>query len=171
MIANSLDSYYDPSIPLISKLLSHKRPVCFHNFTDAVYMNSQELLKKYAAGDRDFSSSNLSKVTLHQAELNQANFVETDFSRASLTGVNLSHADLRGANFTGADLSDANLSEADLRDAYLGAAILFRANLTGAKLNGANLRWASLINVVPKNLDLSDVTLDRTILPSGGVAE
>jgi len=52
-------------------------------------MTRQELLQRYAAGERDF----------HGADLSGA-----DLSGANLTGANLSGANLSGANLTGAIL-------------------------------------------------------------------
>ncbi len=53
-------------------------------------MTAQELLDRYAAGDRDFAG-----VDLHGVDL----------SNAVLRGINLDRADLTEVNFTGADLS------------------------------------------------------------------
>jgi 2-iminobutanoate/2-iminopropanoate deaminase len=52
-------------------------------------MKAEELLKRYAVGER--------------------NFHEADLCWAILSGANLSGANLSGANLSGADLSDANL--------------------------------------------------------------
>ena len=76
-------------------------------------MNREELLKRYSAGERDFSHENL--------------------SHADLSG-----ADLRGVNLHGADLRGVNLRNADLRCADLGG-----ANLRGADLSGANIDYVS----------------------------
>src|SRR5438093_3556839 len=56
--------------------------------------NAEELLARYATGERTFAGTRLSKTYLQ--------------------GAQLSGADLSGANF-----SDANLEDADLRDAIL----------------------------------------------------
>ncbi|HEY9845921.1 MAG TPA: pentapeptide repeat-containing protein [Candidatus Caenarcaniphilales bacterium] len=53
-------------------------------------MNRDEILRRYAAGERDFHRTNL--------------------SGANLSGVNLSGVNLSGANLSGANLSGANLS-------------------------------------------------------------
>ena len=76
-------------------------------------MNREELLKRYSAGERDFSCDNFS-------------------------GADLSGADLRGVNLHGADLRGVNLRNADLRCADLRG-----ANLRGADLSGANIDYVS----------------------------
>jgi uncharacterized protein YjbI with pentapeptide repeats len=58
-------------------------------------MDAEELLGRYAAGERDFSGADLSGVKL---------------MRAHLPEINLSDAKLRGANFVCAELNGANFS-------------------------------------------------------------
>jgi len=87
-------------------------------------MTAQELLAKYAAGER--------------------NFVEADLSEADLSGAKLSKAILSGAYLSGANLSGVDLSGADLSDADLGGANLSNANLSYVNLNGANLSDVNL---------------------------
>ena len=77
-------------------------------------MTSEELLQRYAAGERDFRGA--------------------DLSRANLTG-----ADLTGANLTGADLAGAYLTEADLTHVHLRGANLHRITLCGATIDGVVL--------------------------------
>jgi uncharacterized protein YjbI with pentapeptide repeats len=71
-------------------------------------------------------------VSLHQADLSDA-----DLSWAYLIEADLSDADLREANLIGADLLRANLIGADLRGADLREINLIGANLRGANLSGA----------------------------------
>lgn len=148
-------------------------------------METEELLKKYAAGVRDFTAvnlceANLSRVTLTEANLSQANLSIANLGGANLSGANLSHAklnvaklngaNLTGANLNGADLNVANLIRADLSDASLIQAALIRAeliridlsraNLSEANLNGATLREAKLrqANLAGANLSEADLT-------------
>lgn len=62
-------------------------------------MNRDELLSRYANGDRDFRGVNLSGVDLR--------------------GVNLSGADLRGADLIGTDMRYADLTLATLSGAVI----------------------------------------------------
>lgn len=87
-------------------------------------MTRDELLARYAAGERDFGGVNLSGA---------------DLFRVNLSGANLSGVSLSGANLSGASLSWANLSGVSLSGANLSGADLFRANLFRANLSGADL--------------------------------
>ena len=84
--------------------------------------SADELLRKYAAGERNFRRANLRGAELEYADL--------------------SAADLREANLSAADLGGADLSAADLGGADLSAANLSAVNLEGANLEGANLKGA-----------------------------
>ena len=68
-------------------------------------MTKEELLTRYAAGERDFSEAELYGV---------------DLSGADLQGINLSDARLFGANLSGANLKYANLDYASLYGVNLG---------------------------------------------------
>ncbi|MBP0003394.1 MAG: pentapeptide repeat-containing protein [Cyanobacteria bacterium SBC] len=116
----------------------------------------EELLRRYAAGERDFEQVRLSQADLHNAILHGI-----DLSEAILNEANLSRTDLRGADFSWADLSQANLCGADLR-----GAIFTRADLTGANLRRANLLKADLSLAKLDNADLSEA-----ILPDGMLQE
>ncbi len=114
----------------------------------------EELLKQYAAGERDFRAVNLSgemlqEVNLSRADLSEAILQETVLEGANLTRANLRGADLTRANLRGAELIQANLVKADLR----------KANLRGADLSGADLRGA----------DLTGADLGGAILPDGSI--
>ena len=132
----------DAKRQLLEKLKSIKIPL-------------DELLKQYAAGERDFrgvilseqilidvdlSRANLSEATLYKTVLEGANLTRTNLSRADLT-----RADLRGADLSGANLVKANLREANLRGADLSGADLRGADLTGADLGGAILPDGSIL--------------------------
>ncbi len=143
--------------------------------------NVEELLRRYAAGERNFAGANLSGANLTGVHLRSANL-----SGANLSGANLSGADLIDANFCGANLargeimvadlrttnfSEANLSETDLRDTNLRGANLARAdlrraflrcaNLSEAKLTGANLSGANLCDADLEAADLNDANFSE----------
>jgi uncharacterized protein YjbI with pentapeptide repeats len=86
-------------------------------------MTVDELLARYAAGERDFSEIRLSDdvidQTLRDVNLSGANFSKGDLREAWLERVNLSDANLSGVNlcftsFINCDLSGANLDGATL---------------------------------------------------------
>ncbi len=109
-------------------------------------MTADELLKRYAVGERDFRGVNLSDEILIWADLSGADLSEADLSGANLNWANLSRVNLTAADLSGADLAWANLNKADLR----------RANLNEAEFSGANLNGA----------DWSEAIMpDGTILP------
>ena len=88
-------------------------------------MEAQELVRRYKAGERDFS----------KVELLGANLSEADLSDVNLSGANLFRADLRGAN-----LMEAVLGKADLRGAYLIGAKVTNEQIAQAKsLEGATM--------------------------------
>lgn len=113
-------------------------------------LSRDELLRRYAAGERNFANANLRCAVLVEQNLSQCNFSYVKFNLA-----NLSRANLSGVDLTSADLSDASLSEANLSQASLYRTFLTRANLNQANLRGANLFKASLNDA---NLTQADLT-------------
>ena len=107
-------------------------------------MEGEELLQKYANGNRDFTG-----IVLCEVNLNRANLAQSNFTRAILSLTNLS-----GANLSGSDLSQAKLNVARLSS----------TNLAGAKLNGAILNVANMIRADLSNAELIDATLIRAEL-------
>ncbi|MDZ8140998.1 MAG: pentapeptide repeat-containing protein [Nostoc sp. DedQUE04] len=65
-------------------------------------MDAEELLQRYAAGERDFSG----------VDLEGANLVRANLSEANLRGANLARTSLREANLAYIFLEDANLEGA-----------------------------------------------------------
>ena len=139
---------------------------CYQNAGEAVLirLGVEELLRRYAVGDRYFINANLrcaqlsniclENIDLSYAKLNLANLSGTNLSKANLTlaemrsanlsGSNLSRSRLVRANLAGANLSDANLRGADLRNTDLSNACLIGANLIGVNLSKVDLRKTSL---------------------------
>lgn len=142
-------------------------------------MKRDDVIKRYAAGERDFRgldfgnldlhSINLSGVNLSNADmqyvnlcgaiLKEANFLRTDLYGAKLNGANLYKADLHHARLDCASFYRANLSETDLRETTLHEAILHGTNLRRALLCDSDLREASLLGA-----DLREARLERTKL-------
>jgi uncharacterized protein YjbI with pentapeptide repeats len=136
-------------------------------------MNVEELLKRYAAGERDFNGCkddvDLSKANLQGVDLSGAKLSCVNLSGANLSQVNLSQCDLSSTDFTGANLSQANLCAANLNDAYcdeanLNSANLSQANLEYAHLIGANLYQANLCNANLSNAYLESADFRNTDL-------
>jgi len=115
-----------------------------------VINNVNEILKRYAAGERDFRLAQLKGADLAGANLEDANFAEadlanSDLSKAKLRGTSFYHADLAASNLTRADLRDTSFRGARLIGAKLPGASLFRANVATADFTRADLRRASLV--------------------------
>ena len=97
-------------------------------------------IRRYAAGERDFSNINLTGANLSRADLQDIN--------------------LRGANLSWVELSFANLSGANLSVVTEGRwGCLSGANLRGANLRGANLDGCEMMGVNLENADLTGAML------------
>lgn len=127
------------------------------------FMNGKELIRRYKAGERDFSGlgirgANLSGVSRSfdvdsydepyrqgiTSDLSGINLSSADLTKAYLRGVNLEGANLSYANLTCADLSKSNLTNADLSGANLTEAMLQWTELDGTNMRGANLLHAEI---------------------------
>jgi uncharacterized protein YjbI with pentapeptide repeats len=113
--------------------------------------SAEELLTRYAAGERNFDGANLTGANLRQADLRSTSLVGAD-----LTGANLRHATLYAAN-----LCDALFGGADLGGARLCGASIRRAKLSGARLSHANFLQAELATADLSHTDLSGADLTR----------
>jgi uncharacterized protein YjbI with pentapeptide repeats len=138
--------------------------------------SSEELLRRYEQGERDFRGVVLPKAKLRGTVLRDAYFEGSHLegadlravhlegaylSDAHLDGAELGEAHLEGANLTGANLEGANLS-----DAYLEEAILIDARLEGADLRFAHLERAQLINADCTRAEFRDANLEGAYLDS-----
>jgi hypothetical protein len=132
-------------------------------------ITTEELISRYAGGERDFRGSNLEDANLEGANLEGANLEDANLKDANLKDANLIGANLQGANLEGADLFLANLEGANLEGANLEGADFTRANLDrailkGASLEGANLEWADLRETNLEGANLRDSDLYGAIL-------
>jgi uncharacterized protein YjbI with pentapeptide repeats len=113
--------------------------------------SAEELLRRYAAGEREFARADLRNMHLSGVDLSNALLRGADLSGAHLDGVDLSGASLSGADLSGAhvnaNLSRANLSDAKLRGTYLMSANLESANLSGAEVSGVYLSGTLLVDI------------------------
>ncbi|QHG16189.1 pentapeptide repeat-containing protein [Nostoc sp. ATCC 53789] len=93
--------------------------------------STEELLKRIAAGEKEFAD-----ICLDDPNLSGINFAGANLTGAKLLGVNLSGANLEGANLSYAFLDGANLSGANLEGAKVAEASVVGANLENANLRG-----------------------------------
>jgi len=134
-------------------------------------LTANELLRRYQAGEKNFTNANLRGVIITSNTLVAINLSWAKLSGSNLWETNLSYADLTAADFTNADLSltnlsgttltmcnlnRANLSQANLKESNLYRACLKDADLTQADLTGANLTLADLTGA---NLSQAKLTL------------
>lgn len=96
--------------------------------------DAQELLTRYALGERNFRNANLMGANLAGICLQKANLIGANLVDANLSGANLS-----GVNLTLADLTRANLSGANLKGAKLFGTNLEQTNLTNVDLTGVDI--------------------------------
>jgi uncharacterized protein YjbI with pentapeptide repeats len=129
---------------------------CYQGASKAVIdiLKTEELLRRYAMGERNFINANLRCVVLVSVKLNEINLSYAKLSWADLTQANLSKADL-----TAADLSQANLNGSDLSQSCLMRADLSGADLQQASLRGANLSRANFSEVNLTDADLTGANL------------
>ena len=129
---------------------------CYQGASTALLarLSTDELLRRYAAGERNFANANLRCAVLVEQNLSQCNLSYGQFNWANLRGANLSGVDL-----TSADLSDASLNEANLSLTSLHKSLLTRANLSQANLRGANLFKAFLNDACLHKADLTGANL------------
>ncbi len=121
--------------------------------------SAEELLERYAAGERYFVGAQLGEAELVDAELEGANLSEADLSRADLWGARLTGGLLTSASLRGANLAEASLAVVELSD----------ADFTGATFGRTDLTYSDLANAT-----LADTThrgagpLDRAMLAATG---
>jgi uncharacterized protein YjbI with pentapeptide repeats len=144
---------------------------CYQNACETVLIRLavDELLRRYAVGDRFFINANLrcaqlgelclENIDLSYAKLNLANLSGTNLSKSNLTLAQMPAANLSGSNLSRSQLVRANLAGANLSDANLRGADLSYADLSNACLNGADLRGANLGRV-----DLRKTCLEGAIV-------
>ena len=127
----------------------------------------EELLQRYAAGERDFRKIHLVFDEYERDESGEARFDESGnvirhpgIEEGCLRGTNLSGVDFRGSDLRdirmysqGLILCHANLSKLDL------SVFLFR----GSNLSGTNLSGAQIFRANFSHANLSGAKLDRVI--------
>jgi hypothetical protein len=124
------------------------------------HVKSQELIRRYQKGDRNFAGADLRLADLESADLRQVD----------LSGADLNGANLKRANLFQADLEKANLSQANLEEAGLFQTNLRGANLSKAELRRAYLCKADLAGAIVTNEQLAQAKIhEGNIMPDGSV--
>ena len=104
--------------------------------------SADELLTRYAEGERYFSGAHLPGA---------------NFAMQSLIDVNLSDSQLEGCDFTLAHLYGANFSHSQLSRANFNS-----ANISSVNLDGARLKWTTFYNATINSVSLDASELDGT---------
>ncbi|MEO1373843.1 MAG: pentapeptide repeat-containing protein [Cyanobacteria bacterium J06635_10] len=140
---------------------------------------SEEIVKRYEAGERNLASVDLRKIHIYYTC-----FMEVDFSGASLqksffeniylVNTNFSCANLERAGFSGylisCDLSNTNLREVNFKGTNLTGVDLTGADLTSANLSGAKLIGTNLRNANLTGTKITESTIFcNTIMPDGRI--
>jgi uncharacterized protein YjbI with pentapeptide repeats len=100
-------------------------------------MTAEELLERYASGERDFSGVNLDDVDVSGRDLQGINLNGSSLNQFFADGTNLSQSDLSMVCLYQGGLEDRILRNTNLSRSDLGSCNLRRANLEGANLEGA----------------------------------
>ena len=125
-------------------------------------MTAEELLERYAAGERSFeevdlSGANLMEVDLEGIDLEGAILRGTKFKRSLLNHAIFKRANLEGANFFLASLDGTDFRGANLKKCSIVDASLIRANFEGA-----------IEGTITEGYNLGGYTY-KTIMPDGRV--
>jgi len=128
-------------------------------------LTADDLLRRYAKGERNFKNIDLSHEKLSNKNLNGIDLGNSNLKGVDFRGSNLSEALLDDTLLVGADLSNANLIGANLDGAILIRANLSNADLTNAhlvatRLNNAIARYTKFVNADLYVADLKNADLE-----------
>lgn len=145
---------------------------CYQNAGEPVLirLGVDELLRRYAVGDRYFINANLRCANLSQLCLENIDLSYAKLNLADLGGTNLNKAILAAAQMQSANLSGSNLHKSQLVRANLAGANLSNANLKGADLTNADFSNADLTNADLRGASLGQVDLRKACL-DGAIVE
>lgn len=106
----------------------------------------EELLRRYASGERDFPNTDLCDADLAGVALDGANFErwswfsDTNFEGASLRGTSFRECNVKCASFRHADLTGASFERAAVEAADFDGAALEGVSFVGATCYGYTIR-------------------------------
>ena len=137
-------------------------------------MTVEELLGRYADGEREFrrldlsgadlSNRNLDGIVLIGSNLAGSKLDNSSFQRASLQAVDFQQASMCHANFSPSAMIRADLFQAKLSEANLAGAILDESCMVHADLSRASLFGTSLDETLVGNTQFNGMTLAFTDL-------
>ncbi|WP_448271185.1 pentapeptide repeat-containing protein [Nostoc sp. DSM 114160] len=129
-------------------------------------MNRDELLKRYAVGERDFSGVDLSGVNLKGVELYGVNLSKANLSNVKLGYADITCSNLQEANLSGVNLDHTRIDECNLTGANLRGIDAFQSSFEGSNLTGADLSQALLRGIGLQGVNLSDTNWEKANIDS-----
>jgi uncharacterized protein YjbI with pentapeptide repeats len=99
---------------------------------EAADMDANQVIARYANGERDFRLQDLKNLSFIHADLSGADFTGADLSGSDFSDSDLNHANFNWTNLKGANLSRTNLSGAKMPDGRTHNDYLESANYLGA---------------------------------------
>ena len=111
-------------------------------------ITAEELLERYAAGERDFTEIILEYANLSGVELRNINLRGAQFSYVNLSSIQLRQCDLRTqfiyCNFTNAIIENCDLERARFYDCDLRGVNTRICNLTSTQFTRVNLQGSRI---------------------------
>ena len=146
-------------------------------------MDREELLRKYAGGDKDFTGKRcggLRYKSIRGRIYREADFSGRYFDGGHFIGVDLSFTDFRRVRMYESTIGNSYMEGADFSDAIFGQVTFYNVNLTRAVFRNVVFEEAGFKNANLSYADLSGATRlfsDRcknvifyeTIMPNGTV--
>lgn len=123
-------------------------------------MTGEELRRRYADGERNFSGVDLSGAMVTGSVSDEDFFVAIDLRGIDFSRANLSGADLSGANFTEANFSGANLKRC----------WMYKCDLTRANFTQADLTQATMTESFMKYTDFTEANLRESSVSNFGLS-
>ncbi|MEG3875923.1 pentapeptide repeat-containing protein [Microcoleus sp. herbarium7] len=133
----------------------------------------EELLRRYAAGDRDFRHIILEYADLSGVELQNIDLTSAQFNYVNLSGINLNMCKLRSAQFWYCNFTDAKIYNSDLESTRFfdcdlrGANTSATCNLTCTRFTRVNFQGAKLGGTGEDPCEFRDVIRQDGVFISG----
>lgn len=122
-------------------------------------MSTEELIRLYNNGMRNFKHKDLRGADLHCVKLPFIQLMECDLRGADLYGADLHHANLFNSDLSGADLRNTNLSGADLCGVNLRNTSLYDINLSHPMAAEIKLQ-----NCIGNNKEIKNIMLGKYLI-------
>ncbi|CDM94576.1 Rid family detoxifying hydrolase [Limnospira indica] len=128
-------------------------------------MQPQELLDRFAEGERDFPGVDLSDTNWPASDLSEINLEGADLSNSELKNMTFDNANLKNCNFSGSTLQFVEFVNADLTNACFIKSDLSDIDFSGADLTGVQFQESSrfsdinMAKAIIKNVNFSGINM------------